>query len=88
MGQGATNIHYMIQWNMQLGTSSCYITICKTKKYELVEDDIIRFLRLYAMIPQWPNDIYLKEGFRLGLKTKVKMAMISMPQGLYQRWQN
>jgi hypothetical protein len=61
--------------------------ICKTKKYELVEDYNDRFLRLYAMIPQRPNDVYLKEAFMVGLKTKVKMTMISH-EGLYQRWQN
>jgi hypothetical protein len=32
------------------------------------------------VIPQRPHDIYLRKTFREGLKTKVKMAIISMPQ--------
>ncbi len=35
---------------------------------------------LYIVIPQRPHDIYLREAFRKGLRIKVKMAIISMPQ--------
>jgi len=38
-------------------------------------------LQLCAVIPQPPHDIYLREAFRVqGLRTKVKMAIISMSQ--------
>ncbi len=37
-------------------------------------------LKLCVVIPQWSDDIYLKETLRKGLKTKVNMAIISMPQ--------
>ncbi len=30
------------------------------------------------VIPQQPDDIYLREAFREGLRTKMKMAIISM----------
>jgi hypothetical protein len=33
-----------------------------------------------VVIPQQPHDIYLREAFREGLRTKVKMAIISMPR--------
>ncbi len=45
-----------------------------------MEDYYDRFIRLCVVIPQWSDDIYLKETFRKGLKTKRKMAIISMPQ--------
>jgi hypothetical protein len=51
----------------------------KQKKYEYVEDYYDRVLRLCVVISQQPHDIYLKEAFRKGLKTKVKMAIRSMP---------
>jgi hypothetical protein len=37
-------------------------------------------LRLFVVIPQPPHDIYLKEPFKEGLRIKVKMVIISMPQ--------
>jgi endonuclease III-like uncharacterized protein len=50
----------------------------KQKKYEFVKNYYDRFLKLCAIIPQPPHDIYLREAFKEGLKTKVKMAIISM----------
>jgi predicted TIM-barrel fold metal-dependent hydrolase len=50
----------------------------KQKKYEFIEDYYDRFLQLCEVIPQRPHDIYLREAFREGLRTKVKMAIISM----------
>ncbi len=43
-----------------------------------MEDCYDRFLQLCAIIPQQPDDIYLREAFKEGLRTKVKMAIISM----------
>jgi hypothetical protein len=43
-----------------------------------MEDYYKRFLRLCAIIRQRPYDIYLKETFREGPPTKVKMVIISM----------
>jgi hypothetical protein len=39
----------------------------KQKKYESMEDYYDQFLRLCVVIPQQPNNIYLKEGFKKGL---------------------
>jgi hypothetical protein len=50
----------------------------KQKKYEFVEDYYNRFLQLCVIIPQPLRDIYLREAFKEGLKTKVKKAIISM----------
>jgi hypothetical protein len=50
----------------------------KQKKYEFVKKYYDRFLGLCAIIPQPPHDIYLREAFKEGLRTKVKMAIISM----------
>jgi len=45
-----------------------------------VEDYYDRFLRLCVVIPQQPNDIYLREAFREWLRFKLKMVIISMPR--------
>ncbi len=50
----------------------------KQKKYELIKDYYDRFLRLCVVIPQWHDDIYLKETFKEGLRTKMKMAIIGV----------
>jgi hypothetical protein len=50
----------------------------KQNKYEFVKDYYDRFLWLCIVIPQQPHDIYFKKTFREGLRTKVKMAIISM----------
>ncbi len=51
----------------------------KQKKDELMEDYYNWFLWLCVVIPQQPNDIYLRETFRDGLWTRVKIVIISMP---------
>jgi hypothetical protein len=38
----------------------------------------MKFLGLCAIIPQPPHDIHLREAFKEGLRTKVKMTIISM----------
>jgi hypothetical protein len=45
-----------------------------------MEDYYDRFFQLCVVIPQQLNDIYLKEAFRKGLHTKVKMVIINMPR--------
>ncbi len=45
-----------------------------------MEDYCDQFLQLCAIIPQQLDDIYLREAFREGLHTKVKMVIISMPR--------
>jgi hypothetical protein len=51
------------------------------KKIEFIKYYYDKFLQLCVVIPQPPHDIYLREAFRIqGLRTKVKMAIISMPQ--------
>lgn len=52
----------------------------KQNKYEYVENYYDSFLRLCVVIKQPPHDIYLKEAFKEGLRTKVKMAIISVPR--------
>jgi hypothetical protein len=53
----------------------------KQKKYESIENYYDLFSRLYVVISQaLLHDIYLKKVFKKGLKTKVKMAIISMSQ--------
>ncbi len=45
-----------------------------------MEDYYDQFLQLCAIILQQLDDIYLREAFREGLPTKVKMVIISMPR--------
>jgi hypothetical protein len=61
----------------QMATTLRY---AKQKKYESIEDYYDKFLQLYMVIPQQPHDIYLSEAFRKGLRTKIKMVIISMLQ--------
>ncbi len=51
----------------------------KHKRCELVENYFDQLMWLCAVIPQWPNGIYLREVFREGLRTRVKMVIINMP---------
>ncbi len=48
-------------------------------KHETLEDYYNRFLQLCVIIPQQPNDIYLRETFREGLRNKLKLTSIGMP---------
>ncbi len=41
---------------------------------------MIGSLQLCAVIPQRPDDIYLRKAFKEGLQNKVKMAIINMPR--------
>jgi hypothetical protein len=50
----------------------------KQKKYEFVEYYYDKILWLCAVIPQQPHDISLREAFRERLRSKVKMAIITM----------
>ncbi len=45
-----------------------------------MEDYYDQFLQQCTLIPQQPDKIYLREAFREGLRTKMKMAIISMPR--------
>jgi hypothetical protein len=44
-----------------------------------MEDYCNKFLQLCVVIPQQPNDIYLRETFREGLRKKLKLAIIGIP---------
>jgi hypothetical protein len=50
-----------------------------TLKYS-IEYYCDRFLWFCAVISLQPHDIYLRKTFREGLRTKVKMAIISTPR--------
>jgi hypothetical protein len=52
----------------------------KQKKYELIKDYYDRFLHLCAIIPLQTSDIHVREFLKKGLRTKVRMAIIGMPQ--------
>ncbi len=43
-----------------------------------MEDYYDRFLQLCVLITQQPNDVYLHETFRKGLRKKLKLAIIGM----------
>jgi hypothetical protein len=45
-----------------------------------MEDYFDQFLQLCAIIPPQLDNSYLREAFREGLNTKVKMVIISMPR--------
>ncbi len=44
----------------------------KQWKHEIMEDYYDRFLQLCVVIPQQPNDVYLQETFKEGLRKKLK----------------
>ncbi len=50
----------------------------KQKNYESLEDYYDRFLWLHVVVLQQLHDIYFIEAFKEGLKTNVKMAILSM----------
>jgi hypothetical protein len=52
----------------------------KQWKHEIVKDYYDNFLQLCVIIPQQPNDVYLKETFREGLRKKLKLTIIGMPK--------
>jgi hypothetical protein len=51
----------------------------KQWKHEIVEKFYDKFLQLCVVIPQQPNDVYLKETFKEGLRKKLKLAIIGLP---------
>jgi hypothetical protein len=51
----------------------------KQWKHEIVEKIYDKFLQLCVVIPQQPNDVYLKETFKEGLRKKLKLAIIGLP---------
>ncbi len=50
----------------------------KQWKHEIVEDYYDKFLQLCVVIPQQPNDVYLRKTFREGLKKKLELTIIGM----------
>jgi hypothetical protein len=44
----------------------------------MVEDYYDIFLQLCVIIPQQPNDVYLRETFMEGLRKNLKLAIIGM----------
>ncbi len=50
----------------------------KQWKHEIVEDYYNNFLQLCAIIPQQPNDVYLRKTFKEGLRKKLKLTIIGM----------
>ncbi len=50
----------------------------KQWKHEIVKDYYDNFLQLCVVIPQKLDDVYLRETFREGLKTKLKLTIIGM----------
>jgi hypothetical protein len=51
----------------------------KQWKHEIIEDYYDKFLQLCVVIPQQPDDVYLRETFKEGLKNKLKLTIIGMP---------
>jgi hypothetical protein len=81
MGRGSTCLYNSIKEIKIEGQAAIALRYAKQKKYQSVEDYYDQFLRLCEVILQQPNDIYLRKAFREGIRTKVKMAIISMPRG-------
>jgi hypothetical protein len=54
----------------------------KQWKHEIVEDYYDKFLQLCIVIPQQPDDVYLIETFKEGLKKKLKLTFIGMPRAM------
>jgi hypothetical protein len=50
----------------------------KQWKHETMEDYCNKFLQLCVVIPQQPDDVYLWETFREGLRKKLKLAIIGI----------
>jgi hypothetical protein len=50
----------------------------KKWKHETMEDYHDNFLQLCVVIPQQPNDVYIKKTFKEGLRKKLKLAIIGM----------
>jgi hypothetical protein len=44
----------------------------KQWKHEIMEDYYDKFFKLCVVIPQQPNDVYLQETFKEGLRKKLK----------------
>ncbi len=54
----------------------------KQWKHETMENYYNKFLQLCVVIPQQPNDVYLRETFKERLRKKLKLAIIGMPRAM------
>jgi hypothetical protein len=50
--------------------------------YEIMDDYYDNFLQLCVVIAQHPDDVYLRETFKEGLKKKLKLTIIGMPRAM------
>ncbi len=50
----------------------------KTWKHEIMEDYYNIFLQLCVVIPQQPNNVYIRKTFKEELRKKLKLAVIGM----------
>ncbi len=52
----------------------------KQWKHQTIEDYYDNFFQLCVFIPQQPDDVYMRETFKEGLRKKLELAIIGMPR--------